>query len=145
MTRISAARIYSSVFLVVWYMAAWCRLPIDRNIPKNYTAWKVSVFGVFLVHIFPHSDWIQRDTPCLSLQSQCRKIRIRKTLNTNTFYAVLFFFIAYHHPEHYLVVLELGGLDHFSVSYLLPSYGVNFKIERQIMFHLLSKLKCIRV
>ena len=54
-------------------------------------------------------------------------------------------FIAYHHPEHYLVVLELGGLDHFSVSYLLPSYGVNFKIERQIMFHLLSKLKCIRV
>ena len=55
------------------------------------------------------------------------------------------FFIAYHHPEHYLVVLELGGLDHFSVSYLLPSYGVNFKIERQIMFHLLSKLKCIRV
>ena len=25
------------------------------------TAWKVSVFGVFLVCIFPHSDWIRRD------------------------------------------------------------------------------------
>ena len=26
------------------------------------TAWKVSLFGVFLVRIFPHSDWILRDT-----------------------------------------------------------------------------------
>ena len=25
-------------------------------------AWKVSVFEVFLVHIFPHLDWIQRDS-----------------------------------------------------------------------------------
>ena len=37
------------------------------------TAWKVPVFGVFLVHIFPHSDWI----------------RIRKTPNTGTFHAVV--------------------------------------------------------
>ena len=28
----------------------------------DYTAWKVSVFGVILVRIFPHSDWIRRDT-----------------------------------------------------------------------------------
>ena len=28
-----------------------------------HTMWKVSVFGVFLVRIFPHSDRIQRDTP----------------------------------------------------------------------------------
>ena len=27
------------------------------------TAWEVSVFKVFLVHIFPHLDWIRRDTP----------------------------------------------------------------------------------
>ena len=26
------------------------------------TAWKVSVFGIFLVRIFPHLDWIWRDT-----------------------------------------------------------------------------------
>ena len=31
------------------------------------TAWKMSIFGVFLVLILPHSDWIQRDTPCLSV------------------------------------------------------------------------------
>ena len=29
---------------------------------KTITAWKVSVFGVILVRIFPHSDWIGRDT-----------------------------------------------------------------------------------
>ena len=33
------------------------------------TAWKVSVFGVFLVRIFPQSDWILRDTPQLSVFS----------------------------------------------------------------------------
>ena len=30
------------------------------------TAWKVYVFWVFLVRIFPRSDWIRRDTPYLS-------------------------------------------------------------------------------
>ena len=28
----------------------------------SVTAWKVYVFGVFLVRIFPHFDWIRRDT-----------------------------------------------------------------------------------
>ena len=36
----------------------------------TYTAWKVSVFGVFLVRIFPHSEWIRRDTPYLSVPVQ---------------------------------------------------------------------------
>ena len=36
------------------------------------TAWKVSVFGVFLVCILPHSDWIQT----------------KKTSNADTFHAV---------------------------------------------------------
>ena len=31
------------------------------------TAWKVSVFGVFQVRIFSHSDWIRRDNPYLSV------------------------------------------------------------------------------
>ena len=30
---------------------------------------KMSIFRVFLVHIFPHSDWIRRDTPYLSVSS----------------------------------------------------------------------------
>ena len=29
------------------------------------TVWKVSVFEVFLVRIFPHSDWLRRNTPYL--------------------------------------------------------------------------------
>ena len=33
------------------------------------TAWKSSVFGVFLVRIFPHSYWIRRDTEYLSVFS----------------------------------------------------------------------------
>ena len=32
---------------------------------KVFTSWKVSVFGVFLVRILPHSDWIRRGTPYL--------------------------------------------------------------------------------
>ena len=31
--------------------------------------WKTSAFGVFLVFIFPHSDWIRRDTKYLSIFS----------------------------------------------------------------------------
>ena len=33
----------------------------------THAAWKVLVFGVFLVRIFPHSDWIRRDTEYLSV------------------------------------------------------------------------------
>ena len=33
------------------------------------TAWKVPVFGIFLVRIFPHSDWIRRYTEYLSVFS----------------------------------------------------------------------------
>ena len=50
---------------------------------KTNTAWKVSVFGVFLVLIFLHSDWIRRYNPYLPVFSpnvgKCRpeKLRIR--------------------------------------------------------------------
>ena len=46
---------------------------------------KVPVFGVILVRIFPHLDWIRRDTS-LCIQSKCGKTRTRITPNTNTFY-----------------------------------------------------------
>ena len=39
----------------------------DVKIPLN--AWKVSVFGVCLVRILSHSDWMPKDTPYLSLFS----------------------------------------------------------------------------
>ena len=34
---------------------------------KVSAAWKLSAFGVFLVRIFPHSDWIWRDMKYLSI------------------------------------------------------------------------------
>ena len=40
-------------------LATLCGVHSDS---KEITAWKVSVFGVILVRIFPHSDLIQRDT-----------------------------------------------------------------------------------
>ena len=55
-----------------------------------FTAWKVSVFGVFLIHIFPHSDWVLRHSFHLSVFCRNDQIRaqIRKTPNTDTFPAV---------------------------------------------------------
>ena len=38
----------------------------------------MSVFGVFLVRIFLHSDCIRRDILSLGIQSECGKIRARK-------------------------------------------------------------------
>ena len=38
---------------------------INQVWTSTYTGWKVSVFGVFLALIFPHSYWMQRDTPYL--------------------------------------------------------------------------------
>ena len=56
----------------------------SRFLSEANTSWIFSVFGVFLVHIFPHLDWIRRDTKDLS---KCGKVRTRKTPNTDTFHA----------------------------------------------------------
>ena len=48
------------------------------------------VFGVFLVRIFLHMNWIQRDPEYLHIQPKCGKIQTRKTPNKDTFYAVSF-------------------------------------------------------
>ena len=53
------------------------------NVKVTYTAWKVYLLEVFLACIFPHSDWIRRDTPYLFVLSlnarKCgqEKLRIR--------------------------------------------------------------------
>ena len=53
------------------------------------TGWKVSVFGVILVRIYPHLDWIPRDTPYLSVFSpNAGQIRTTITPNTDTFNTV---------------------------------------------------------
>ena len=53
-------------------------------------AWKVSVLGVCLVHIFSHLDWIYGEIRygTFRIQSECGKIQTRKTPNMNTFYTV---------------------------------------------------------
>ena len=40
----------------------WLREYPFTRILHISTEWKVSVFRVFLVSIFPHSDWLRRDT-----------------------------------------------------------------------------------
>ena len=37
----------------------------------TFTAWKMALFGVFLVRILPHSDWMQRYRVSLLIQSEC--------------------------------------------------------------------------
>ena len=56
-------RLTKKHFILEWETASQIRMCM------YITAWKVSVFGVFLVSIFPHSDWIWRDTPYLSVFS----------------------------------------------------------------------------
>ena len=55
---------------------------------KIYTTWKVFTFGVILVRISPHSDWI-RNSVSIRIQSECGKIRTTMIPNTDHFYAVL--------------------------------------------------------
>ena len=39
----------------------------QKEYSLQHIGWKVSVFGVSLVRIFPHSDWMRRVTPYLSV------------------------------------------------------------------------------
>ena len=75
---------------IAWQVALkvfWSKFCKSINLPLRK---KVSVFGVILVLIFPHSDWIRRDT---RIQSECGKMRTRIPPNTDTFYAVCKFII----------------------------------------------------
>ena len=62
------------------------------NILIIITPQKVAVFRVLLVRIFPHLDWIMRDTDHLSvflrIQCECGEIRTRITTNMDTFCTV---------------------------------------------------------
>ena len=44
----------------------------------NIMTWKVPVFWVILVLIFPHSDWIGRDTPYLSVSISPYSVQMRE-------------------------------------------------------------------
>ena len=52
-----------------------------------------SVFGVFLVCVFPHLDWIRRHGLSLHILSKYGKMRTRITPNMDTFYTVIVHFV----------------------------------------------------
>ena len=52
------------------------------------TTWKVSKYGVFSGPFFPHSDWTDRYFVSLRVQSECGKIRTRKTPYLDKFHTV---------------------------------------------------------
>ena len=64
------------------------------SVAEFNTAWKVSIFRVFLLRIFPHSDWIRRDTLYLSVCSPNtgkygpEKFRIRELFTQCKFWTV---------------------------------------------------------
>ena len=75
-----------SQHVVFWYRiskALWIDVKLGVLTILTITAWKLSLFEVFPVRIFPYSDWIPKDTPYLSVFSpnagKCRpeKLRIR--------------------------------------------------------------------
>ena len=56
------------------------RLEVDNDSQTTYPSLreKYPNMKFFLVRIFPHSNWIRRDTKYLPIQSECEKIRTRK-------------------------------------------------------------------
>ena len=72
-----------------------CSLVQPRKL-WHYTAWNVSIFGVFLVRIFPRSDRMRRDTPYLCVFSpDAGKYGPEKLQTRTTFthcYLITFFF-----------------------------------------------------
>ena len=63
----------------------------DRYYGTGSLAWKVFIFGVFLVRVFPHSFGLNTERNVISfrIQSKCGKIRNKKIPNTDTFYPVV--------------------------------------------------------
>ena len=66
---------------------------VFTRIANCSTAWKVFVFRIILVRIFPHLNWIRR---YLYIQSQCGKRPTRITPNTDTFDALLKAWYSFH-------------------------------------------------
>ena len=67
MTKFCQSKL-SFLFIFVLFILVFGPPPSGGKSPIKLplTEWKVSVLGVFLVRIFPHSYWIRRDTLCVS-------------------------------------------------------------------------------
>ena len=55
------------IILIVSFEFSTEYFDIFKTALEAYTAWKLFVFGIFLLRIFPQSDRIRRDTPYLSV------------------------------------------------------------------------------
>ena len=67
-SHLTASRWVSSRGSGIVIKNSWCQ-NMENMWLSFTTAWKVFIFGVFLVHVFPHWDCIWRDTPYLSVFS----------------------------------------------------------------------------
>ena len=88
MRNIPICYIFSNVNEFLWKMIMDPR-SCKRNAFFHTLRERVSVLGVFLVRIFPHSDWIRRNTEYLPVFStNATQYGPKKTPNTDTFHAV---------------------------------------------------------
>ena len=64
-----------SCWSIHMFRMTWCHVQklwltlLWEHLCTYYIAWKLVVFGVFLIRIFPHWDWIRRDNPFLPVFS----------------------------------------------------------------------------
>ena len=89
----------------------------------NYTVRKVSLFGVILVRIFPHSDWI----------------RTRITPNTDTFYAALNITIRYEF-KNYIEYFTENFCDYYCLNIIM---NTTLKYYHKQVFNKTLKLMAV--
>ena len=127
------------------YLANFLRTPFWLIIQYTfvidyYTAWKVSLLGVFLVLIFQYSDWIRRGTDNLSVYSPNagkyvpEKLRIWALFtqcyfwssnNPSVQYQQYIYFKPYTRISPYLVGLILG----YIISNKISINGIHRKVR----------------
>ena len=73
--------------------------PINEVFNCLNTTRKVSAFGVFLVRIFPHPDWIRRDGSISPYSARMKKIQTWRTPNTDTFHVVSSVQLSFKNPS----------------------------------------------
>ena len=102
---------------------------------NGMTSWKVSIFRVILVHIFPHSDWIWKDTEYLPVFSPNEgkygpeELWVRQvwilfcTFESSITWcssSVVF-------KKFFWIVLHCGRISSYLTSYIIPSKQMCFK------------------
>ena len=110
-----------------------------------YTAWKVSTFGVFMVHIFSHFEPIQRYSMSLRIQSECGKILTIKTRiifkTTDTFHALIMSKYNWVININPLTLSWRGPLSYINQSIDLQSKSMDWFLCNNGLGH--ERVKCI--